>query len=175
MKPDNLYTLTEIARMLNIPESTARNYRDQFKQYLAAYATNRKPLYDQTTIDKLRFIASRKQEGKTKEQIHNLLEQQFPKVVEVATSTASLAQEEKETKKQELATCDNSEELNRKVMFAIEAISNYKTDISEIKETLRLIASDRETINRQGEEIEQLKAEIARLKRSWWRRLFSRE
>ncbi|RCO11056.1 MerR family transcriptional regulator, partial [Bacilli bacterium] len=51
-------TMAEVAKELNIPESTARNYRDQFIYYIPSVYDASKQRYRFETLEMLRFIPS---------------------------------------------------------------------------------------------------------------------
>src|SRR5947208_8285610 len=51
------YTLREIARELNLPESTIRYYRDAFEAYIPAVGMGRRRRYPAEALDILRVIA----------------------------------------------------------------------------------------------------------------------
>lgn len=54
-----LLTMTEIAKQLNLAESTARFYRDRFENYIPSIDEGRKKRYKPETIEVLRFITER--------------------------------------------------------------------------------------------------------------------
>ncbi len=50
-------TLAEIARQLNLPESTARYYKNKFSAYIPSYGSGRKKRYSAEAVEVLRLIA----------------------------------------------------------------------------------------------------------------------
>jgi len=57
MTDDALYTLREVAHLLDLSESTARYYRDAFAAHLPTVGTGRRRLYPASALDGFRLIA----------------------------------------------------------------------------------------------------------------------
>ncbi|NIN13438.1 MAG: MerR family transcriptional regulator [Gemmatimonadales bacterium] len=69
MSDTALYTLRDIARQLNLPESTVRYYRDAFAEHVATVGTGRRRRYPVEAVAVLRSIADGYSAGKTREEI----------------------------------------------------------------------------------------------------------
>lgn len=67
--PPPLWTIRKIADELGIPESTVRNYRDQFEQYVPAIGRARRRRYADEAVTVLRFIAEAYAGGQHREDI----------------------------------------------------------------------------------------------------------
>jgi len=63
------YTIREIARELNLPESTIRYYRDAFALYLPTWGMGRRRRYPPEALEVLRLIADGYAQSQTREQI----------------------------------------------------------------------------------------------------------
>jgi DNA-binding transcriptional MerR regulator len=63
------YTIREIARELNLPESTIRYYRDAFALYLPTWGMGRRRRYPPEALELLRLIADGYAQSQTREQI----------------------------------------------------------------------------------------------------------
>lgn len=73
MNDPPLYGLCELARELNIPESTARYYRDVFASHVPSVGKGRKRRYPDEAVAVLRFIAQAFATGYTREEINTAL------------------------------------------------------------------------------------------------------
>lgn len=81
MTEQALYTLRDIARELNLPESTVRYYRDAFNQYLPTVGAGRRRRYPPEAAATLRLIALRYHDGNTREQIERELAGLHPREI----------------------------------------------------------------------------------------------
>ena len=63
------YSIRDIARELNLPESTIRYYRDAFDPYLPSIGLGRRRRYPRESVDLLRLIADGYARGLTREQV----------------------------------------------------------------------------------------------------------
>jgi DNA-binding transcriptional MerR regulator len=64
-----LYNLREMARVLDLPESTVRYYRDAFAEHIATVGTGRRRRYPEDALATLRSIADGYAKGRTREEI----------------------------------------------------------------------------------------------------------
>lgn len=91
-----LYTIAEIAQQLNIPESTARFYRDKFNKFIPSVGTGRNRRYKEEAAEALRIIAEGLRNRLTATEIAEQLSCEFPITVEVERKpqqqTAAVAQ-----------------------------------------------------------------------------------
>lgn len=78
-----LTTIAEMAKQLSIPESTARYYRDRFKNFIPCVGTGRNRRYQPEALDVLRMIADLSRKGRTAEDIAVRLSETFPSVIDV--------------------------------------------------------------------------------------------
>jgi DNA-binding transcriptional MerR regulator len=69
MSETPLYTLRQIARLLSLPESTVRYYRDAFTEHIATVGTGRRRRYPEDALATLRSIADGYAKGRTREEI----------------------------------------------------------------------------------------------------------
>lgn len=73
----NLLTMAEIARTLDLPESTVRYYRDRFPEFIPAVGVGRNRRYRPEALDVLRFIADAMKESTPAEGIRKGLATKF--------------------------------------------------------------------------------------------------
>jgi DNA-binding transcriptional MerR regulator len=69
MSDTPLYTLRQIARELNLPESTVRYYRDAFAAHIATVGMGRRRRYPEEAVATLRAIAEGYAQGRTHEEV----------------------------------------------------------------------------------------------------------
>lgn len=87
-----LLTVAEIARRLNIPESTARYYRDRFAMYIPVFGEGKSRRYRPETLDIIRIIADSFRSGMSAEGVENELKGLFAVNVESQQQTATTQQ-----------------------------------------------------------------------------------
>jgi DNA-binding transcriptional MerR regulator len=73
MNDTTLYGLCELARELNLPESTTRYYRDVFSPYVPSVGSGRRRRYPEKALTVLRFIADAFAVGRTRDEIREAL------------------------------------------------------------------------------------------------------
>jgi DNA-binding transcriptional MerR regulator len=71
------YTITEVARILKVPESTARYQRNKFSEYLPYTGEGRTRRYFQESIEALKLIGDMLKENNTIEEIESTLGARF--------------------------------------------------------------------------------------------------
>lgn len=88
---DKYYTIAEMGKILNIPESTVRYYRDRYSQYIPFKGQARKKRYTEQALNVLRIIAEESNRNTTAEEIDELLGSKFTSFIEVECETATKA------------------------------------------------------------------------------------
>lgn len=129
-----LMTMAEVAKELDIPESTARYYRDSFIDYIPSVGEGRKKRYRPETKEVLRFIAEGFKGKLTAMEIKNGLSQMFPRNLDIeqptATTTAVVQQEsENEVKQYALQLQLALEQMS----VTMQVIADQKEEISELR------------------------------------------
>jgi DNA-binding transcriptional MerR regulator len=74
----DLLTMAEIARRLDLPESTVRYYRDRFPEFVPAVGEGRARRYRPEALEALRTIADAMREGTPAEEVGAALARQYP-------------------------------------------------------------------------------------------------
>ncbi len=77
------YNITKMAKILKIPESTARYYRDRYPEFILSIGSGRKKRYKKETLEVLRIICEMANNSKTAEEIKERLGQEFSRNIEV--------------------------------------------------------------------------------------------
>src|SRR5262245_52519518 len=72
------FTIRDIARELNLPESTIRYYRDAFALYLPAWGMGRRRRYPPESLELLRLIADGYAQNQSREEIEARVQEAAP-------------------------------------------------------------------------------------------------
>jgi len=84
-------TLREIAREMNLPESTIRYYRDAFATYIPTVGLGRRRRYPAESLDLFRIIADGYAQNLSREDIEARLREVTPEVTQVEQSQSPAA------------------------------------------------------------------------------------
>lgn len=129
-----LMTIAEVAKELNIPESTARYYRDSFIDYIPSVGEGRKKRYRSETVEVLRFIAEGFKRKLTAIEIETGLSQMFPRNFDIeqpTATTAAVVQQQSESDVNQYALqLQNALEQMTKTM---QVIADQKEEIAELR------------------------------------------
>jgi DNA-binding transcriptional MerR regulator len=129
-----LMTMAEVAKELDIPESTARYYRDSFIDFIPSVGEGRKKRYRPETVEVLRFIAEGFKGKLTVTEIETGLSQIFPRNLDIeqptATTTAVVQQQSESEVKQYALQLQMALEQMGKTM---QVIADQKEEISELR------------------------------------------
>ncbi|MFW6148918.1 MAG: helix-turn-helix domain-containing protein [Atribacterota bacterium] len=86
------YSIAEIARILKIPESTARYYRDRHPDFMDHIGRGRKKRYKKQALEAMRLICELADNNKTAVEIEEALDRKFNRNIEseeqIAVTTA---------------------------------------------------------------------------------------
>lgn len=80
------YTMVEMAKIIGIPESSARGYRDRFLSYMTTTGQGRGKRYTEEALGALRMAATMSREGIPNEDIESALEARFGVAIESQNS-----------------------------------------------------------------------------------------
>ena len=84
-----LLTMAELAKRTNIPESTARYYKNKHEMYFPCEGSGRKKRYRVEAAEVLRIIAEGYNRNATATEINDLLSVQFTTFIDVHETTAT--------------------------------------------------------------------------------------
>lgn len=90
---DKLLTIKEIAQELNIPESTARYYRDKWPEYIPTEGKGRNKRYKPEAVDILRLIAEGLRNGRSATEIENELSLKYKAILDIEPEPQQLPQQ----------------------------------------------------------------------------------
>jgi DNA-binding transcriptional MerR regulator len=138
------YTVAELSKLIDIPESTVRYYRDKFPQYFPCSGEGRKRRYSSQIADVLRIIAEESKRSSSAEDIENRLSIEFSAIYEVKEDNA-------------VNTAVQQQQLNLTVFGVIKDISS---NLETIVNKLTAVEKQNEIIVEQHNKIEHLESEI---------------
>lgn len=162
---DELYTLAEIARIIDIPESTCRYYHGKFAEFLPAIGKGKRKKYRQDAVNILRFISDNLRNGSTLAEVTELLSKQFQKVIDIAATSAILQQDKNLP---EALPCTQFvdiaaiQPLIQHLREALTVISAYKSDNNEIKEQLQQLRQELQQSQQRDKELAEARATLTR-------------
>lgn len=140
-----LYTISKMAKILKIPESTVRYYRDRHTDFMISVGSGRKKRYKKETIEALRIICEEAKRSNSAEGIEERLSKEFKRNIEVEEQTAVTTAVEQQH--QFLEVISNS----------LISIVDQKKEVAELRK-----------------EVNELKKYIKQYRLSWWQKLLNR-
>jgi DNA-binding transcriptional MerR regulator len=143
---DDLLTIKEIARQLDLPESNIRYYRDKFEEFLPYVGEGRRRRYKPEALNVFRFIVSELRENKSTEEISRELSARFSRTMQLASP------EEKKKHfypalEQELESHEFTQILSQQAQ-ALESLSQTLKEQNKREDNLHLLYQDQETMKR---------------------------
>ena len=145
---DKCYTIAEIGKVLHLPESTVRYYRDRYTHYIPFQGQGRKKRYPQQALEVLRMITEESHRNTTAEAIEELLSRKFPTFVEVEIGTAT-------------PTAAAQQQAN---FPSFELLQNMSESLKIIAEKMILFEQQQQVIAEQSRRMAQLEGEVQALK-----------
>lgn len=188
-----LLTISQIAKELQIPESTARYYRDRFINYIPFVGKGRAKKYRPETVEILRFIAEGFNRNLTAMEIEDGLSRMVARNVEVEEETATTiaaAQQQWEDRgiPIQVEVGEKFQQMINQFTLAMEVIADQKQEIAELRKTVGELQDKQKEQEKQIEsklklsdeklievikEIQETKEQIETTESSsWWRRLW---
>jgi len=163
MYDKKLLTLAEIAKQLDIPESTARFYRDRFPKYIPAVGEGRQKRYRPETVDVLRFIAEGFKRNVTAIELEEELSRVFSRNIEdpKATTMTAAAPQQQHTGQELTMMAEMFRHGMAEIAAAMQTIADQRSEITELK---RQIAALPQPKSREQERADQIDAKLAERK-----------
>lgn len=158
------HTMVEMAKIIGIPESTARGYRDRFPSYFSTTGQGRGKRYTEKAMEALRIVAPMSRDGIPTEDIEAALEARFGVTIEsqpqIAVSQSLIVADENSA----LVTTFASEmTAMREQITALQAqleARDARDEERDLERDLRLV------------EIMRLLTEKNETKKTWWKKFF---
>lgn len=149
--------MAQIAKQLNLAESTARFYRDRFEDFIPSIGEGRKKRYKPETIEVLRFIAEGYNRNLTAMDIKDGLSRVVARNIEfeeVSATTTATAQQQSEIELKQYAL--QLQIALKQMGTTMQIIANQKEEIAELRKHVAVIENrQQEYINTKLEEREQ--------------------
>ena len=121
-----LYTIKEMAKLVKIPESTARYYRDRHPEYFHYSGKGRKRRYTPEALEALRFICDQASSSRNADEISEQLQARFNREITAGDTT-------------QLTTAEAQQPI--KLMEALTAtlkeIADQKKDIQDLRDEIK--------------------------------------
>lgn len=150
-----LLTMAQIAKQLELAESTARFYRDRFENYIPSVGEGRKKRYKLETVEVLRFIAEGFNRNLTATDIEDGLSRMVARNIEykevTATTTAAAQQQSKNEPNQYALQLQFAVE---QMSAAMQVMADQKEEIAELRKHVAVIE------NRQKEQQEYINTKL---------------
>lgn len=172
---DQLLTIAEIAKQLNIPESTARFYRDRFESFIPAVGTGRSKRYRPETADVLRYVAEAYKRNEPQWQIEEALSRMVARNIDVSEETAMTAAVAQQ--QSFVALADQFQKAMGQIATAMETMAEQKKEITELREHVSDIEHQQlqqrqyidESLNKRDQQLMEALREIREAKqKKWW-------
>jgi DNA-binding transcriptional MerR regulator len=128
-----LYTISKMAKILKIPESTARYYRDRYPEFILSTGAGRKKRYKKETLKVLRIICEMANNSKTAEEIKERLGQEFSRNIEVIEETAITTAVEQQQHFLEVISNSLENMADQK-----KAIQELRKEVKELRDIIKL-------------------------------------
>lgn len=191
---NRLLTIAELAKQLQIPESTIRYYRDRFIEYIPYVGDGRHRRYRPETADLLRFIAEGFNRNLTAMEIEEGLRLMAVRNIEVEEETAvTTAAAQQQSNQQgisvQVEVGEQFQELMKQTQVAMQIMVQQKEEIMELRKAVaelrnhqdkqkeyidhRLEKRDGELVNTM-KEIMEMKKQVAafeeqKAQKKWWK------
>lgn len=177
-----LLTIAEIAKQLDIPESTVRFYRDRFEMFVPSVGEGRKKRYLPEAAEVLRFIADSFKRNATAMEIDEALSRVFPRNIdfhdETAVTTAAAQQ-------QSIFPSEQLTILIAHLTTSMQTMADQKQEIAELRKQISDLQNEQvhqiERSRRLDEamtSILELRKEIAKIREQeklpWWKKLLGK-
>jgi len=157
------HTMVEMAKIIGIPESTARGYRDRFPAYFSITGQGRGKRYTEEAMEALRIVAPMSRQGIPTEDIEAALEARFGVVVESQDSQSQVVVS------QSRIVADENQAL---VAMFVSELTVMREQVMALQAQLeaRDDSRDRQLVAVMRE-IQEMRQEI---RQPWWQKIFRR-
>lgn len=149
--------MAQIAKQLNLAESTARFYRDRFEDFIPSIGEGRKKRYKPETIEVLRFIVEGYNRNLTAMDIKDGLSRMVPRNIEfeeVTATTTATAQQQSEIELKQYAL--QLQIALEQMGTTMQIIANQKEEIAELRKHIAVMENrQQEYINTKLDERDQ--------------------
>ena len=109
LEKDQLYTIADISRQFNLPESTCRYYCKRFAEYIPSVGEGRRKRFRKDTIGVISTIVEEMKKSRTCDAVEEILAVRYPRTALVIKNenTGMVASNTNENDNKDLSTRDN--------------------------------------------------------------------
>lgn len=127
------YTIAEMAKLVKIPESTVRYYRDRHPDYFHYKGNGRKKRYSPEALEALRFICEQANSSRNADEINEQLQSHFNRQINNDSTTAvTTAEAQQPIKLMEALTATLKEIADQK-----KDIQDLRDEVKELREYIK--------------------------------------
>lgn len=170
---DKLTTIAAIAKILELPESTVRYYRDRFSVYIPVEGKGRNRRYPPEAINVLRMVAEGLRNNLTAMEVEQQLSHSFSKFIDVEQEPQQPTTAAQQQSYLTLAEREREIQSRERLTAALEMLANQKAAIERIEEHSKEL-KDKDQAREM--ELQELRARVDKLempeRKPWWKRLF---
>lgn len=170
----SLLTIAEIAKRLDIPESTARYYRDRFSEFVPSVGDGRQRRYRPAAIEVLRIVAEGFKNELSATEIKSRLSAIYPLNVEVDNEQQ---QQTAAAQQQTLLTPEDRQReivAREKLAAALQALADQKEKLMQLDKKDRELEEKSLELERRISKLEERDAPEPGKKLTWWEKIFGR-
>lgn len=182
-----LLTIAEIAKRINIPESTARFYRDRFDEYIPSQGKGRSKRYKPEAIEVLRLIAERFKNNHTATDIADELSLKYSRFVDARPEQQQQTAVEQQQGSAMVVRLMESQVLAiQQMATAMQVVAEQSKEIESLRNELKVIKEEQHNHEemvaaRLAEHDKAVRAEIIAMmeerqkqeeeQKPWWKRI----
>lgn len=143
-----LLTLAEIAKEIDVPESTVRFYRDKFDDFIPSVGKGRSKRYKVEALDVLRFIAEGFKRNETATMIQERLSIEFARTVSVGNEPQPQTAAEQQSAialSESVVGMMNSQNLALQQMAAaVQMMADQSKRIDELENEIKVLKKNQQ-------------------------------
>jgi DNA-binding transcriptional MerR regulator len=168
------YTIAEISKILNIPESTLRFYRNKFEKFIPYFGEGRKKRYAEEAINIFKEIAELLRNNVTADDVAEHLTRVYTTYVNISNEqqqqTAITQQQIFFTEKYIQTLIESDLEIRKEIASTLQIIANQQESIAELqKELLKIQEKYEKTIEeRDNKIVAEMRKILNKKKKSFW-------
>ena len=169
---DELLTIADIARELDIPESTVRYYRDRFAEYIPIVGEGRKRRYRAEAMDIFRTIAEGMKNHLTAEGVENELNDLYPLSVAYEMEPQQTTAEPQQRSELAVMLAQALEQQNATIQQVATSQEELIREVEDLKNELRDSRKLQDALLRQRDDrlMANIKSALERKsRRPWWK------
>lgn len=167
------YTIAEISKILNIPESTLRFYRNKFEKFIPYVGEGRKKRYAEEAINIFKDIAELLRNNVTAEDVAEHLTHMYATYIDINNEQQTAITQQQQnffTEKYIQTLIESDLEIRKEIASTLQIIANQQESIAELqKELLKMQEKYEKTIEeRDNKIVAEMRKILNKKKKSFW-------